>query len=184
MSDFSKFRAIREMYAHILPLWMADYKATGRMHNDPYLMDWEFSPIEQRVWSDIRCECLPFYPQMPVLNYFLDFGNPFLRIGIECDGKEWHNKERDAIRDERLSRAGWTIYRIPGHECVRSVDLGERLPYSEPPSRDMMARYYMDTSEGILHAINVHHFGADADEDYRLACDSTLVKHQTATGAL
>ncbi len=184
MSNFAPFLEIRKLYAEVLPLWMADYKATGRMHNDPYLHDWQFSPIEQRVWSDIRCECLPFYPQMPVLNYFLDFGNPFLKIGIECDGKDFHNKERDAIRDDRLSRAGWTIYRIPGHECVRSVSLADMSSDDEQRIRDLMVRYYMDTSEGILHAINVHHFGAEADEDYALACKSTLVKHQTATGAI
>jgi hypothetical protein len=181
MSDFAPFLEIRRLYAHVLPKWIAEYKASGRQLHDPYLMDWKFSPIERDVWCDIRCAGLPFYPQMPVLNYFLDFGNPFLKIGIECDGKEWHNAERDAARDARLSAAGWEIYRIPGHECRRSVD-SEKLRDPERDDRGTWERYFMDTSEGVIAAIGAQHFGAEIDETHALAVGQTLVKHQTAMG--
>lgn len=182
MSNFDTFKEIRRIYENVLPKWMAEYKKSGRMMHDPYLMDWQFSPIEQRVWGDIRCEGVPFYPQIPLLNYFIDFGNPFLKIGIECDGKEWHDKERDAVRDERLGRAGWVIFRIPGHECVRSVDMDKLPSGNDIVDHEATVRYYMSTSEGLLHAINVHYFGAQSDPDYELACKSTLAKHQTAAG--
>lgn len=182
MSDFDKFLEIRRIYAHVLPKWMAAYKETGRQMHDPYLMDWEFTPIEYSVWQDIRCAGLPFFPQMPVLNYFLDFGNPFLKIGIECDGKQWHDKERDAIRDARLSAEGWEIYRIPGHECKRTVSVEDFGDQSERPSAGELSRYYMDTSEGLIDAIKFQYFGGDIPYDSRLAVSSTLIKHQTARG--
>ncbi len=182
MSDFDKFLTIRRLYARVLPKWMATYSETGRQFYDPYLMDWEFTPIERDVWCDIRCAGVPFYPQMPVLNYFIDFGNPFLKIGIECDGKEWHNAERDAARDARLSAEGWEIYRIPGHECRRSLDMDRGHDYNEQPDRDKVARYFMDTSEGIIDAIKFQYFGGEIPENMRLAVSSTLVKHQTAKG--
>jgi very-short-patch-repair endonuclease len=184
MSDFDKFLEIRRIYARVLPKWMADYKATGRQMHDPYLMDWQFTPIEHSVWQDIRCAGLPFFPQMPVLNYFLDFGNPFLKIGIECDGKQWHDKDRDAIRDARLSAEGWEIYRIPGHECKRTVGMENLSDQSERPSVGELSRYYMDTSEGLIDAIKFQYFGGDIPYHSHLAAKSTLVKHQTARGHL
>jgi len=38
------------------------------------------SPIEFNVWSDIRSNGLMFYPQFPVLNYFIDFADPIRKI--------------------------------------------------------------------------------------------------------
>jgi len=185
MSGFEKFLEIRRIYAHVLPKWMAEYKATGRQLHDPYLMNWEFSPIERDVWCDIRCAGLPFYPQMPVLNYFLDFGNPFLKIGIECDGKQWHNAERDAARDARLSAEGWEIYRIPGHECRRSMDSEKlRADPGEHPNRHVWERFFLDTSEGVIAAIGAQHFGVEIDEANAFLLGQTLVKHQTAQGYL
>ena len=184
MSNFDAFLEIRRIYAKVLPRWMEEYKRTGRQFHDPYLMDWQFSPIERDVWCDIRCAGVPFYPQLPALNYFLDFANPFLKIGIECDGKQWHNAERDAARDARLSAEGWQIYRIPGHECRRSVDYEIQRHDPEHDDRDTWARFYMDTSEGIIDAIKAHYFGGDIPDASRLAASSTLAKHQTAMGAI
>lgn len=176
------FRAIRAAYAATLPEWMDDYAATGNMYNDPYLMDWEFSPIERLVWADIRDMALPFYPQLPALNYFLDFGNPFLKIGIECDGKEFHDKARDAVRDERLAGAGWMIFRIEGHECKRTVD---RHWEGDPECRPDVdhGKYYGATSEGVLRAIK-HHYFDDAPARGHVCLESaTLNLHRSTPEA-
>lgn len=179
MGDFSKFQEIREIYAPTLPEWMADYEATGNMWHDPYLMDWEFSPIEKLVWSDIRYLSVPFYPQIPVLNYFIDFGCPFLKIGIECDGKEWHDAARDAERDKRLAQAGWMIFRIQGHECVREVDTyQEEHRYSERDKADL-CKYYGSTSEGIIKAIKQAYFCDDPDMAHDWRATATLNMHRT-----
>lgn len=184
MSGFAEFLAIRKLYAKVMPNWIEDYKATGRMYHDPYFHEWKFSPIEYSVWCDLRCAGLPFYPQVPVLNYFLDFGCPFKKIGIECDGAQWHDHDRDAERDERLSAEGWEIFRIPGHECKRSITLPENEGMADPREATFgeLSRYYMDTSEGLIEAIGAHYFGLYDRESRRRFYANTLLKHQTATG--
>ena len=159
MSGFEQFLTIRQKYAKILPEWEAEYHATGRMHHDPYVLDWVpmFTPIEEAVWSDIRSSGMPFYPQIPVLNYFIDFGCPMLKIGIECDGKAWHDSERDAVRDARLAEEGWNIFRIEGHECKRVLPAPWR-EYEEDADSDEIDEWLNTTSEGVMYAINATYF--------------------------
>lgn len=179
--DFEIFLRIRDAYATALPEWMDRYQETGEMHNEPYIMDWLrlFTPIEAAVWSDIRGQGLPFYPQLPVLNYFIDFGCPMLKIGIECDGKAWHNNERDRIRDKKLADIGWTIFRIEGHECKRQYD----PPYSEyHDETDIfhLNRWFMETSEGVIHSIKARYFDDELsgfDQEHAGYIDSTLFEH-------
>lgn len=179
-NDFSKFEEIRKLYSAALPEWMGEYEKTGNMWFDPYLMDWDFSPIEKLVWSDIRSLAVPFYPQIPVLNYFIDFGNPFLKIGIECDGKEWHDKERDAARDRRLAAEGWMIFRIEGHECVREIDIHdhESRTRTERDAVDM-DRYFGLTSEGIVKAIKLAYFCNDPNVAHDWRATATLHMHRS-----
>lgn len=87
---------------------------------DPYqIADWVsvFTPIEAAVWSDLRCAGLSMWPQFPVGRFFVDFGNPVARIAIECDGKAFHDAQKDAARDLELARLGWKVLRIPGWRC-------------------------------------------------------------------
>lgn len=177
MSDFSKFLAIRKAYAEALPRWIAQYEATGEMRQDPYFMDWDFSPIERHVWSDIRTLGLPFYPQIPVLNYFLDFGCPFLKIGIECDGKAWHDYELDKARDARLAKQGWMIFRIEGHECNRVVEPWEEC--EEEPNHELIYQYFMTTSEGVMSAIKRRYFDDRQGDEHSFLIASTLFEHRS-----
>lgn len=174
MSAFERFAKIRAHYQRELPRMMAHYRETGRVYFDPYRLDFtrDMTPIEDAVWGDIRCAALPFYPQIPALNYFLDFADPFKQIAIECDGKEWHDAEKDAKRDARLMEIGWTVYRIPGWKCKRTLrrpyDLvAEKLQmdYSEEEALRLYAEYARDwfanTSEGIIEAIACFHYGRE-----------------------
>lgn len=176
MSDFSRFLAIREAYRDILPEWIARYERTGDMRNDPYFMHWDFTPIEHNVWSDIRTLGLPFYPQVPVLNFFIDFGNPFLKIGIECDGKAWHDSDLDHARDEKLAAAGWMIFRIEGHECKRVVDAYQEF---EEEDREQVTKFYQSTSEGVLTAIKRKYFDGHVPEADEYLIESTLFNHRS-----
>lgn len=179
--DFEIFLRIREKYAQVLPEWMDRYEQTGEMGNDPYIMDWTrlFSPIEKNVWLDIRGVGVPFYPQLPVLSYFIDFACPMLKIGIECDGNAWHDNERDRIRDEKLADIGWTIFRIEGHECKRRYD----PPWSEcDEDVDVfhLHRWFMETSEGIIHSIKARYFDDELsgfDQEYEQLINATLFEH-------
>ncbi len=94
---------------------------------DPYgIYDWNaiFSPIEKLVWVEIRNLGLPFYPQYPVLNFFLDFADPIKKIGLELDGKDYHlDKEKDRRRQELIENEGWDVYRISGSTVMRKVEI-------------------------------------------------------------
>lgn len=168
----ARFARIRKHYELELPRMQAEYDITGRVHFDPYRLDFtsDMTPIEASAWSDIRCAGLPFFPQLPVLGYFLDFADPFKKIAIECDGKQWHNAEKDAKRDARLRADGWTVYRIPGHKCKRNLrrpyDLlveAEQAGHSEDDALQLVAaharEWFANTSEGVIEAIAIAHYG-------------------------
>jgi very-short-patch-repair endonuclease len=167
-----RFTRIREHYKRELPRMMAIYEETGRCYFDPYRLDFtsDMTPIEYSVWCDIRGTGLPFYPQIPALNYFLDFADPFKKIAIECDGAQWHDAEKDAKREARLKEVGWTIYRIPGRVCKKLITDPELLlmekeqaGYSEEEALRLIApharEWYTTTSEGIVKAIGIVHYG-------------------------
>jgi very-short-patch-repair endonuclease len=172
MGTFQRFADIRSHYARELPRMMAQYHETGRVYFDPYRLDFtrDMTPIERAVWCDLRCAQLPFYPQIPALNYFLDFADPFKQIAIECDGKDWHDPEKDAKRDARLREIGWTIYRIPGWKCMRTLRRPYELvieklqmDYSDDEALRAVAaharEWFANTSEGIVEAIGCVHYG-------------------------
>lgn len=46
------------------------------------------------------------------LGFELDVYIPHLKIGIEFDGKAWHNDEKDIIKDLKAHSEGITLYRI------------------------------------------------------------------------
>lgn len=119
--DFKeRFAIIREYYSRELPN-LIEGIARGYVPN-PYFLEWRFTPIERNVWADIRGLGLPFYPQIPALNYFIDFADPYHKIGIEADGKEWHDPEKDRIRDKKLAMDGWQIYRFTGRDTYIVYD--------------------------------------------------------------
>lgn len=109
------------------------------MRISPYWINWQFTPIEFNVWCDIRNIGIPFYPQIPVLNYFIDFADPCKKIGIEVDGKEFHHdKGKDQKRDLKLQKEGWKIIRIPGSlsfkdECVDIISDLKKSHYTNRP---------------------------------------------------
>lgn len=94
---------------------------------EPYIVDWPrlFTPIELQMWDAIRFfGGLRLYPQYSVGRFFVDFGDPWSRIAIECDGAAWHHVEKDTQRDAALHALGWTVHRIKGRDCF--VDSAER----------------------------------------------------------
>jgi hypothetical protein len=114
MDDPLRWEKIRAAWKEVEPL----IRNRGRV--DPYWFDWDFTPIERNVWTDIRSQGVPMYPQVPVGPYFLDFGDPLLRIGVEADGAAYHNVERDRRRDERLwNDHGWRVFRVSGAQTYR-----------------------------------------------------------------
>ena len=121
MSQLNKWDEIRRHYAKFNRQIMATPR--DRWAIDPYLWDCGkhmifMTPIEENFWADCRDADLILYPQYPACGYFIDFANPVAMVGIECDGRAFHeDKERDAKRQSVLESRGWTIYRITGRDC-------------------------------------------------------------------
>lgn len=113
---------------------------------DPYWWDGlvEMTPIEKNMWHDIRCTGAVFYPQFPILGFFVDFANPQMKIAIECDGKNWHDPVKDAKRDAALLDIGWTVFRFTGKECnelpEEEYDENNQLVYKPSPAERLLSR--------------------------------------------
>jgi hypothetical protein len=152
---------------------------------DPYFVNWmkDASPIEIRAWGDIRGRCTPMYPQFPLFNYFIDFANPYLKVGIELDGKQWHDAEKDRERDEFLVSVGWHIYRITGSEANKTVDLPhypDEYDYDEEKREAIYEDYFMNSCEGITRAIDIIYFEGHNPLKSLDVCYRTLDKHRLA----
>jgi very-short-patch-repair endonuclease len=110
-----------------------------------------FTPIEAAAWSDIRSWGLPLWPQLPVGCFFVDFGNPVLKVALECDGRQWHDAEKDAARDEILEDAGWLVFRAPGWRCMKTVDRPVDWDYLSDEQRQELREYrHLNTMDGLM----------------------------------
>lgn len=161
--ELNKHEKIRLHYSYLTDLILERSEIKNSFWVDPYCnsLDWVemFTPIETQMWSAIRCfGKAPFYPQYPVGRYFLDFGNPSTKIGIECDGADYHTDvERDKRRDKWLAKNGWIIYRITGSDCVKEEM--ETDEYSTDDEKYEVLRFnYMKTCLGLVKAIAIYHF--------------------------
>lgn len=159
-----------------------------RKFYDIFSFDFErfFSPIELFAWRSIRCNSMVLYPQYPALNYILDFANPYFKIGLELDGKEFHEAGKDTIRDQKLyDKEGWKIFRIAGDEALRNIDKPLANNY-RPDTFEYLGRYFHNTMEGVLEAINQIYFFTDKkcydseDEWIYKTCIETLAQHKLA----
>lgn len=100
-SDFNvvpkteRWGIIRQMYMECISKILATSKKDINSWIDVNFLEWQimFSPIEKIGWDIIRSRpYMVMYPQFPLFNHFIDFANPFLKIGIELDGKDYHDK--------------------------------------------------------------------------------------------
>jgi hypothetical protein len=177
-----RFKDIKSAWAHKLPRMIKQYEKDGDMRIDPYFYDWLriFSPIESRVWTDIRCYGVPLFPQFPAHGFFIDFANPIKKIAFECDGAAYHDKNKDMLRDEKLIRDGWIVFRVTGRECNLSID----EPFFREPDEDedvrnmVLENWFMNSSEGVMYAINLIIFPRQEGESiYHNLCINTLNLH-------
>jgi hypothetical protein len=116
----NNWKEIKDFYESVEHLILDENKCQYAI--DPY--SWEslgivMTPIERMMWSDIRMIGIVMYPQYPVGGVFVDFANPKAKVAIECDGKDFHDRIKDAERDRMLRELGWRVYRITGSDCVK-----------------------------------------------------------------
>jgi very-short-patch-repair endonuclease len=88
------------------------------------------SDFERDVYERMKEKGYRLYPQYPACGYRIDLALFIdnLRIGIECDGWQYHYdkdgnlKIDDIERQEVLERAGWEILRIPSTKYWKNPD--------------------------------------------------------------
>jgi very-short-patch-repair endonuclease len=187
-----KWGFLRQIYMELLPWILERARIDVVTPIIPYPVDWSryFSPIEQVAWGSIRGHYMALYPQFPVFNFFIDFANPHLRIGLELDGKAFHDPEKDKIRDTLLWRHGWRIFRVTGKEAntnfrhledveqeIREDDSGD-LSYQEGYVHQDIRHWMMNTADGVIYAIKqVYFIQNEKNKYYGLCCDS-LQEHR------
>jgi len=84
----------------------------------------ERSKAEHLMWDEMRSQphMSHFMPEYRVDGKYLDFADPYAKIAIEIDGKEWHNAEKDAKRDAEIEALGWKVYRLKAGTLWRCYD--------------------------------------------------------------
>lgn len=97
------------------------------------------SPIEDKLHHELVIFGIPPVTQHVVGPYRIDLAYPDLKVGVECDGRQWHSEDRDVERDNRRTRylegQGWVIVRFPGwaiHRYAKGCASMLGLRYLEP----------------------------------------------------
>lgn len=157
---FEKLNEIRTRYKQI------------KLPCDPYsIYDWDkiWTLIERNVWADIRYIGLPFYPQFPAGKYFIDFADPQAAIGLEVDGKQYHqNIEKDRARQNELEKMGWIIIRLQGWmtfkdredyfgELENNRDCYDEEDYQEKWN-EFNRLFRSECSEGVLRGVKEKYY--------------------------
>lgn len=184
-----KWGFLRQIYMELLPWILERAKVNTVIPINPYPVNWlrYFSPIEEIAWISIRSHYMALYPQFPVFNYFIDFANPHLRIGLELDGKDFHNPEKDKVRDELLWKHGWRIFRIKGSEChVKYKSRDEILEdyssnHGDEDQRDSEYKHWItNTADGVVYALKIVYFLKDETHPLYDLCYYALEDHRGA----
>jgi very-short-patch-repair endonuclease len=83
---------------------------------------------EIKLWSKLRGKQINgvhFYRQKYIGNYIVDFYCPSARLIIEIDGSQHfieEGKSADCIRDNYLSKLGFTVLRFNNNEVLTHID--------------------------------------------------------------
>jgi len=160
----------------------------------PWTREWdrEVGRNEFGLWRSIRPGNIVMYPQYPVLNYFMDFGNPCLKIAIEADSKAWHTREKDMKRDQELHAIGWRTYRLSYQENVdvsyeqlgRIGEMFDKGDYDE--ALPELKNFMLNTSDGLVEAIVFFYLMSPEEQSWKIdrypgylnLAEKTLRMHQ------
>jgi very-short-patch-repair endonuclease/DNA polymerase III delta prime subunit len=104
---------------------MLDPKAWQRERDN--LITKAESPFEEKVISRLLEHGFKVQPQYEVGAYRIDMvvSGTVKRVGIECDGEQWHGPDKlqeDMERQAILERLGWKFIRIRGSVFFRDAD--------------------------------------------------------------
>lgn len=173
-----RWSLIRQAYVNALPYIVEASKRSRRGSVSPYFLDWTkvLTPIEQVAWLHIRGRGIPLYPQYPEGRFFIDFASPYHKIGLELDGKQWHDEAKDRERDGWLVRHGWKVFRIPGFETATTYEDRSEPTFNEDPDSETQ-NWLMNTADGVIAAVG-HVYFTGNPHAYSGLCLRTLDKHR------
>jgi hypothetical protein len=159
----------RKYYHEITPAILA---LPASVWADVYPFDWDFNANEKLLWGSIRRRPMAIYPEFPVLNYFVDFGNPLFQIALEADSKQFHDKKSDAERDKRLLKNGWLVFRVPYEENVSDFvelgDIGEMFDIGdEERASEELHKWLLHTGDGVVEGLYFRYFMSDEERSRR-----------------
>lgn len=198
-SYFDMLKALKKFYLINSDEILETFRLSKHLWFIDYPTNWSnyLTRIEFQAWCSIReLGRMVMYPQFPVQNYFLDFGNPGLKIGIELDGKDFHDKEKDTKRDGILKKLGWTIYRISGREMSRTnykilTDIEYDFEnFDFETTLNNLSYWMLETGDGVINAIKEIYFEEPLEDEYvdevyrglhyeyRKLCKKTLQLHK------
>lgn len=127
---FETLRALKGLYLE----WLIPANKYQRCCDLPFEIDplRLLNTAERMVNSDLYYFAMHMYPQYPILNYFVDFADPYRRVAIEVDGAKFHQDgEKELRRHKEIEADGWTLYHITGAEAFGNIDsfyaLGNRI---------------------------------------------------------
>jgi len=95
--------------------------------------------LEQKMYKLLMNMNLPFktFAQYKVVvagqqqPFVIDFAIPEIGVGIESDGRQWHehveNKIRDEQRDRKLAGIGWRILRFKENAINERIDAVQKV---------------------------------------------------------
>jgi hypothetical protein len=109
-----------------------------------------------------------------------------LRIGLELDGKEFHDSEKDKLRDQKLFEYGWKIFRVKGSECYTKHKQLDEIELNDNNNSDEtdveLETWFLNTCEGVIFALKEVYFTSKENRNnkyYDLALQ-TLYDHRLA----
>ena len=79
------------------------------------------TPIEALLYDAMRSRDLAPVAQYGIGRYRADFAFPDVRLVVECDGRPWHDPDRDRRRDADLRRKGWEPLHFTGSEITNNA---------------------------------------------------------------
>ncbi len=194
-SSFQQRAALRKYYLRMEKYIMQVFRESKFLWATTYPLGdkWKelFTPIEEQAWNIIRSKGrIVLYPQYPILDFYADFANPGLKIVLELDGKQYHDRDKDLERDKKMKAIGWTVYRVTGKEIynTRYKDWSN-FEEEEVPEEDRercLRNWLMYSGDGVIEAIKAIHFGemnyGDDEDNIEQAfiryCHETLRVHQ------
>jgi hypothetical protein len=126
------------------------------------------TPVESRIFQDIREMGIALYPVFPVAEKtYLHFANPFVRVGIEI---EYKNSPKTTINRklQLLKPQRWTVYVITSQKCYHTFEEFFNIKRKDPAmqwgdlSQDLQLKFFqkyrLENCACLLNYIQAFHF--------------------------